>query len=349
MTKLFSLLFEVANPKEDLPEYLHGMYAFTTAMEKVLGIQINWIEVPNGMSGVRLAKTRNTYTVYWDSNADEINWAGTGHDIIHLLTVNMAQHFAKKNKLYRDSKNNIAFPNMRVLKKFLLELEEAYMPLENKYDFLKGSFNKFKTAILQLVKIALEKVKVDEKQTKYIFGNLNEDIKDEVYKFLSRIKSNDLIYKQDKVDFLNTEITTGNHPYNSISEILRLTSQGYFYIGFDTHFGDKSDNKKLQYEVEETVGNMVADNTTIQNAITWASTIDIQGAVESLIQDKEAFSAFEVRNYQTFGTNSPEEMKSLAVDKGNSMFQELVETLKRILELYNQNLNRMGLASNDAT
>lgn len=345
--KLSSLLLEVAIPKDDLPEYLHGMYAFTTAMEKVLRIQINWIETPNSTSGVRLAKTRNTYTVYWDNNADEINWAGTGHDIIHLLTLNMTQHFAKKNKLYRDSKNNVTFPNTKVLNKFFVEFEKAYMPLENKYGFLKGSFTKFKATILQLIKSAVEKTKFNKKETRYIFTNLNEDIKDEVYKFLSRIKSNDLIYKQDKLDFLNTEILTGSHPYNSISEILRLASNDYFFIGFDTHFGDKSDNKKIQYEVEEVVGNLVADNSLVQNAISWASTVDIPRVIESLKFEKEAFGFLQQRNYQTFNSHTPEEMKDLAVNKGDAMFEDLLKTLVKIFEFYNQNLVRMGLATNN--
>lgn len=340
--KLFPLLFEVANPKT-LPLHFQGLYAFTTAMERVLNIQMEWIEDLNNKNGIKVVKSRSGWVLYYNPRVDavDMDFFGSGHDLFHLLTLNMAQHFGKVDKeTQMQNRNNVSLPS----KKKLFTLVSDMETLGKEYSLGTDWVQNFKTASLELFnKYDLNSLKLK---------NLNSQstmMQREMAKlFVSSVDSIKLKVPRELNDkFFNSlllhKYIQGGVSLGRMMQVARNNS--YFPYVFDNHFNSETNNKAPQHEVEETIGNYVVDVLKIQDYFLDAQPVLSPEAVaRNLIMTyKSEREGIRLTTFKKTGDVSPEDIRKGVDDRGLKIAKELAKTLVVVLRQYNENLKRMGL------
>ena len=326
-----------------MPLHFQGLYAFTTAMEKVLNIQIEWIEDKKLRNGIRIGKSKAGWILYYNPNvqAVDMDFFGSGHDLFHLLTLNMAQHFGKLDKKTNTrNRNNIALPS----KKKLLALVTDMETLANQFSLGTDWVQDFKSVALDLFKkydlnsLALHNLESEsvlmQREMAKVFVHFVDSIKLKVPRELNDKFFNSLLLHK---------YIQGGIPLWRIMQVARNNS--YFPYVFDNHFNSETNNKAPQHEVEETIGNYVVDVLRIQDYFLDAQPVfDLEAVARNLIMTyKSERETIRDNPYKKTGDVSPEEIKRGVDERGLRIAKQLAATLVAVLEQYNENLKRMGL------
>lgn len=346
--KLFPLLFEISTPQE-LPSEFRGLYAFTTAMEKVLGIQINWEFRSDTDTGLVLRKSKNAYIAHYNP-AKQLSFAGNSHDLFHLLTVNMAQHFSKlqspqEKKPLTTNKNNVKTVKPKRVQLVFDLIKQLY----EKYNIDLKHLKLFQNEIQKLLsdhKLAMNTTTNPVNESQIFLTRFRVELrnhKEQMFSLLSFVVEANLRKELIDLPFLNYPIK-----FEELEQVAQ-------FIG-DSHF--RTVQPHPQYEAEEIIGNYIGDvdaesftrslgTGTIPKSIKLMKPIDINRFIKAFKASDYERTGINLSKqnvkFKSYTNSSEQKSEELAIEKAEEIKNKLLVTLKQVLEQYNKNLVRMGL------